>query len=121
MKYEDFVTTLAGNAADPKVRAFISAGQLDDSGDDDKFRFTERAISVDELLPTQNEIDVDKSLKYPMKNPVDFLNYVNGEGEAFAPGGPIVTYDGKYVIDGHHRWSQVYACNSRAKIQAIDI
>ena len=36
-------------------------------------------------------------------------------------GGPVVTYNGKYVIDGHHRWSQVYAANPDAKVPTIDI
>lgn len=120
-KYEAFVSALAGAASDPKVKAFISAGQLDKNPDDDKFSFVEKAILVTDLRPTQNEIDVDKSLAYPMKKPSDFVKYVNGDGQTFAPGGPIVTYDGKYVIDGHHRWSQVYSCNSRAMIQAVDI
>jgi len=120
-KYENFVTALAGNASDPKVKAFISAGQLDKDSDDDKFSFAEKPILVTDLRPTQNEIDVDKSLAYPMKKPSDFTKYVNGDGQTFAPGGAIITYDGKYVIDGHHRWSQVYSCNSRAMIQAVDI
>ena len=120
-KYEAFVSALAGNANDPKVKAFISAGQLDKNPDDDKFTFAEIPLPVSKLRPTQNEIDVDKSLSYPMAKPSDFVNFVKG-GKVFAPGGnAIVTYNGQYVIDGHHRWSQVYACNSEASIQAIDI
>jgi len=121
-KYEEFVNKLASNASDPKVQAFISAGQLDKNDADDKFTFADVELNVKDLTPTQNEIDVDKSLSYPLEKASDFIKYVAGDGVAFAPGGnPIVTYNGKYVIDGHHRWSQVYACNSRAKIKAVDI
>lgn len=121
-KYESFIAALAGNAKDPKVKAFISAGELDDDATDDKFTFGDKDVPVTSLIPTQNEIDIDKSLAYPISKPKDFINYVvNGDGATFSPGGPIVTYNGKYIIDGHHRWSQVYACNKNAKMKCLDI
>ena len=36
-------------------------------------------------------------------------------------GGPIVTYAGKYIIDGHHRWSSVFSVNPGANMDAINI
>lgn len=120
-KYEDFVSALDSNAGDPKVKAFIGAGKLDDDENDDKFKFSGKDIAVVNLVPTQNEIDIDKSLNFPMKDPAKFIEYVKGDGKTFAPNGQIVTYNGEYIIDGHHRWSQVYACNKNAKISAIDI
>lgn len=120
-KYEEFVSTLGSNASDPKVKAFIGAGKLDNDENDDKFNFTGKDIAVVDLIPTQNEIDIDKSLSFPMKDPAKFIEYIKGDGKTFAPNGKIVTYNGKYIIDGHHRWSQVYACNKNAKISAVDI
>lgn len=119
--YESFVKTLASNASDPKVQAFIKAGKLDKDDNDDKFTFGSADLSVAGLIPTQNEIDVDKSLAWPMKKPATFLDFVKGAGQSFTLGSPIVTYKGKYIIDGHHRWSQLYACNKDAKIKAVDI
>ena len=63
-------------------------------------------IPVVELKPTQNEVDIDKSLAWPMiRAPDNFISYANGNNQAFVVGEPIVTYNGMYVIDGHHRWS----------------
>ena len=119
--YTAFMSALASNANDPKVQAFIAAGKLDKDENDDKFSFNETELAVAGLVPTQNEIDVDKSLAWPLKKASTFLDYVKGAGKTFTLGGPIVTYAGKYVIDGHHRWSQLYACNKNAKISAVDI
>lgn len=119
--YEAFVSALKSNASDPKVQAFIKAGKLDKNENDDKFTFSGTDLGVSGLIPTQNEIDVDKSLAWPLKKSATFLNYVKGAGQSFTLGSPIVTYQGKYIIDGHHRWSQLYACNKDAKIKAIDI
>lgn len=119
--YESFVSALKSNASDPKVQAFIKAGKLDQDENDDKFTFSNADLDVSGLIPTQNEIDVDKSLAWPMKTVKTFLSFVKGAGKSFELGSPIVTYQGKYVIDGHHRWSQLYACNKDAKIKAVDI
>ena len=35
-------------------------------------------------------------------------------------GFPIITFRKNYVIDGHHRWSQVYAINPEAKMVCCD-
>lgn len=119
--YTAFVAALKSNASDPKVQAFIKAGKLDKDENDDKFSFSDTTLPVAGLIPTQNEIDVDKSLGWPMKKPTTFLDYVKGAGQSFTLGSPIVTYQGKYIIDGHHRWSQLYACNKDASIKATDI
>ena len=67
-KYEVFVKYLGQNINDPKVLAMIDAGQKDGSEGDDKFSFSEGAIPVIDLRPTQMEVDIDKSLK---------ISYVN--------------------------------------------
>lgn len=118
-KYETFVSSLGSNINDPKVKAFISAGKLDGDESDDKFKFSDTDVSVTDLTPTQNEIDINGSLKWALKDVNTFLGYVKGDGP-FAPGGKIVIFNGKYVIDGHHRWSQVYCCNKNAKISATN-
>ena len=120
-KYEQFVQKLGANASDPKTKAFIDAGLKDGKTEDDKFVFSNVSLAVKDLIPTQNEVDIDKSLAFPMKkDPDKFITYNTGDGP-FELGSPIVTYKGKYVIDGHHRWSQLYAVNADATIKAIDI
>jgi len=118
--YENFVKALSKNADDPKTRMFLAAGKKDGSDLDDKFRFFKRSIKVSDLTPTQNEIDFKKSLKYPIDKPLDFAKYVKSNGP-FTVADNIIVFNGKYIIDGHHRWSQLYACNKNAKIATIDV
>lgn len=33
---------------------------------------------------------------------------------------PIIVFNGKYIVDGHHRWSQLYAINKEANIVAYN-
>jgi hypothetical protein len=66
-KYEQFVQKLGDNAKDPKTRSFINAGLKDGYSDDDKFSFSSKDLAVKDLVPTQNEVDIDKSLAFPMK------------------------------------------------------
>lgn len=119
--YEKFVQKLGSNAKDPKTKAFIDAGLKDGKPDDDKFKFSKKSIPVKKLIPTQNEVDIDKSLAFPVKkDPSSFIKYNKSDGP-FTLLSPIVTYKGKYVIDGHHRWSSLYSCSADASIDAIDI
>lgn len=121
--YEQFVKELQGNISDPKFLAFIKAGLQDGSSpQDDMVKFANINVPCINLIPTQNEIDVDKSIGYPLTrtDAQTIISYFNGG--SFAPGGPIVTCGGgKYIIDGHHRWSQLYCMNPNAQIQAIDM
>lgn len=119
MPYAQFVKSLGAAASDPKVIAFLAGGQEDGDPKDDVFSSTRAAIPVTSLRPTQNEVDIDKSLAFPITHPKDFVNLVVNTTHTIV--GPIVTFNGKYVIDGHHRWSSLYCCNSDAKIDAINI
>jgi len=117
--YEDFVAQLGDLAQDPKVQAFLKTGKADGDQADDKFTATPKAISVKNLRPTQNEIDVDGSLKYPLTKP-DSLRACLQKG-AITIKAPVVTYNGEFIIDGHHRWSQLYSMNKEGQINCIDL
>ena len=117
--YDEFVSKLGDLAKDPKIQSFIKSGKADGSLDDDKINAVSKNILVTELRPTQNEIDVDKSLLYPLTKPEILQNYL--EKAPITIKAPIVTYNGKYIIDGHHRWSQVYSMNSSAVMAAINL
>jgi len=122
-EYTKFVQYLGTNIQDPKTRALIGAGLAASDGDpsDDVFGFQEGPIAVAKLIPTQNEIDINKSLAYPLvKDPSEFVSKASSNGP-FTVVEPIVTFNGRYVVDGHHRWSTVYACNKNASIDAINI
>ena len=63
--YDQFVAQLGDLAKDPKVQAFIKAGKADGDQSDDQLVATKAQIPVVNLRPTQNEIDVNGSLKWP--------------------------------------------------------
>jgi hypothetical protein len=62
MKYDDFVKKLSDSADDPRVKPFLGGGLKDGKPNDEKISFHLKTYSVQQLSPTQNEIDLDKSL-----------------------------------------------------------
>jgi hypothetical protein len=117
--YGDFVKQLGSLAADPKVQAFIKAGKSDGDLDDDKLTAVSKQIAVTKLRPTQNEIDVQGSLKWPLTQATSLTNCL--KKGAVTIKAPVVTYNGKWIIDGHHRWSQLYSMNKDGIINCIDL
>ena len=114
-----FVNKFKSIASDPKVQAILKAGLKDGNPNDEKLSYSKKTIPVYGLKPTQNEIGFDESIKNVLTNKFGSLESIfSGTADV---GGPIVTYNGKYIIDGHHRWSQVFAVNPKAKMSAIDI
>lgn len=121
LPYEQFVTQLKSVASDPKVQAVLNAGLTDGLPDDEKMRIQQISPQVTKLKPTQNEIDMNGSLKFAVKSVANLLDLLK-DGEKAPGGNPIVTANGgTLVIDGHHRWSQVYCINPNATIKAVDL
>jgi hypothetical protein len=114
-----FVDQFKAIASDPKVQAILKAGTTDGKPEDEKVTYAKGNVAVKGLLPTQNEIGFDQSIANILTDQYGSLKSILG-GSANV-GGPIVTYNGKYVIDGHHRWSQVYAANPNATMENLDI
>lgn len=128
LPYEQFVKELGKWADDPKLQSAILAGKKDGKLKDEKITFNKTEIPVYKLVPTQNEVDMDKSLAYVLsdKSTEEGLRMVMESGKK--PGSkpvtivaPIVVLNEKYVIDGHHRWSQVYAMNKNAVMVVYNI
>jgi len=121
--YQSFVTELGQNIKAPQFLKFLRAGLKDGkNANDDKVNFAKISPKCSDLSPTQNEIDIDKSLSFPLRqtSTTELTGYFSGG--TFAPGGPIITCGGgKFIIDGHHRWSQLYCMNPNAQIEAIDL
>ena len=116
--YEVVVNKLNEMLKDPRLSAIIEdafGGPLAEV----ELKMTNKQISAASLTPTQNEIDFSKSIKYGLgENAKTFMDKV------FNPpvelGIPIITYNGSFIIDGHHRWSQVCCFNRKAKMNVID-
>lgn len=114
--YADFVRELDYNIEDPKfVNAIKSLAKML------PVKLNPIAPDVVNLKPTQNEIVLNSTLKYPMKDPIRIKEFLDG-GIVAVAGRTIVTGGGgKFIIDGHHRWSQLFCINPYAKIKSIDL
>lgn len=113
--YEDLGPALEDIVDDPKLYALFSEGFGNGELADVKMSSSPTAISVAQLLPSQSEIGLDNSLSYPLKQ--DCSQLFKGTVQIVAP---IITYRKTFIIDGHHRWSQLYMMNPKAKISAIN-
>jgi hypothetical protein len=123
LSYEDFVKKLQDLANDPKIQAAIIAGRKDGLKDDEKISFEEIDIDVNILKPTQKEIDLESSLYFPLSGETgnESLGKMISGSPCMANGTPVVTLNGEYIIDGHHRWSQIYCMNKDAKIKCLNM
>lgn len=132
LDYKSFIEHLGDLALDPKIQAAISTG-LQDSGkkEDDAFYFSNPVgIPVRGCKPTQNEVVISKSLEFPLRdkneeNLRSLLSSKSGSPYTIKKGKTpmyiVVFNDGttNYVIDGHHRWSQVHSVNPDAELTGI--
>jgi hypothetical protein len=122
MPYSKFVDILKDNAKDPKVQAVLNMGKKDGAPDDEEVKVNDNAsFNVKDLQPTQSQIGFADSIGYlAKKDPAGAGKVAKGDTSGFNEN-RILTANGKYILDGHHRWSQVYAINPDAKIPAVDL
>lgn len=117
-KYKDYVDTLNKMLEDPKAKTLLEDGFGGELGDT-KLSFKVVNIPVKNLRPTQAEIDVSKSIDFPLSiapGP-NIKNYFeNAKKGVMINEMPLITFRGNYIIDGHHRWSQLYAFVPDAKM-----
>jgi len=120
---DGFVDDFSAIASDPKVQAVLKGGQtLDgDPKDDQKVKIGDKGSTpVKGLIPTQNEIGAEESLKNILTDKYGSLKSFL-QGKANVGPNPIVIYNDKYIIDGHHRWSQVFAANPDAEVPTLNL
>ena len=84
---------------------------------------SEKNVKVLNLIPTQAEIDIDKSLAYAFKSGSNqIFDFLNASSPLIIKNTPIITCsNGKYIIDGHHRWSQMLLINPQADVVCLNI
>tara|TARA_B100000131_G_scaffold313882_1_gene349876 strand:+ start:768 stop:1679 length:912 start_codon:yes stop_codon:yes gene_type:complete len=124
-EYSSFVKNLKNKVeSDPKFQNFLQMGleKYDGSASDDVVEVEEVDIPVKELYPTQNQIGLADSLGWTSKNNPSGGGKTAGlsAGAPADVGGRIITADGTHIVDGHHRWSQVYLLNPEAAIPAYN-
>lgn len=115
-RYDDYVDTLNKMLEDPKAKTLLEDGFGGELGDT-KLTFSAKEIPVSQLMPTQSEIDLDKSLKHALVNKESFKRTFTDPIEINKP---IVTFRQNYVIDGHHTWLQAIAINPKGKILSFN-
>ena len=119
MGLERYTSLLKKIAADPEFRKLALAGQTDARGPGDEALTVEGGtpVAAKDLTPTQKDIDFDASFGDQMVNkwdpPATAAALNTGVIMLPSPGGaiPILTFKNKYILDGHHRWSQVMMTN----------
>jgi hypothetical protein len=105
---------------DPKTANFLKSLEGDPANDTIKVDF-DKVLPVSVLIPTQNEIDFSKSLNFCLAKEVPTKAFVSDKNKPVDFGKPlplIVAEIGgiNYIIDGHHRWSQIFICNPNASM-----
>ena len=131
MPVSQFVAQYKNIFTDPKIKAFINSGKAD--GDSDEaFSVEKETLPVKQLVPTQNEIGFGNSVDDLCKKTFNLEKQLEElkkmlAGNGVSLGSPnkkdgdfIVVYDGKYIIDGHHRWSKITCANKDATAACIN-
>ena len=123
----NYVGILKRYAADPEFRKMITSGDKDADPSDEKVTVTRASAPAAKLKPTQAEIGFEQSLKDQVTNPAwkPVQKALGLDGEPIImpstdnPPPAILVWNGTYILDGHHRWSQVMMMNPTGKV-AID-
>lgn len=118
-EYVTFVGELQKRIKDPKFRQFLNMGVEDGNLQDDIISVSKGPIPVKNLRPTQSQIGLADSLGWVSKNKPQQAGET-ASGAVADVGGPIITANGEFIVDGHHRWSQVYLLNPNASIPAVN-
>lgn len=114
--YEEAVGFIDDLVKDPKLKFILSLG-FGGKFADYKLKLKKTNIPAYKLIPTQNEIGLDETLKYMMKG----KNIENCFKDHACIKKPIVTFQGTFIIDGHHRWSEIFVTNPKANLECINI
>jgi len=113
-KYIPFVQWLKKYSDDKRIANIIKGGMQDGNQSDDQIAVTPGAnIAVNQLWPTQKEIGIANSLAYPLDKPQEFAKIFTG---APVDTGSVIVLNGRFVLDGHHRWSQTFCYNPKAQL-----
>jgi len=118
---EDSPCTPSSLTCNQALYALLTTGGVDRGLPNSALTIKYLNSSVANLVPTQNEIDLEKSLKFQLQSPGQLATFFAG-GVITPFGNPLVTSDdGSYIVDGHHRWSGIYLINPFTEVSSVDI
>lgn len=112
-----YVAVLKKYANDPEFDKIAAAGQDDGKPADEKATVAEANVKCSDLVATQAEIGFGNSLADQVQNKYDATKTalgLNGTPIVMSSKSgpvPILVYNGKFILDGHHRWSQIMMVN----------
>lgn len=120
--YPEFVSGLNQLVQDKNFLNFLR--KQDPNNPNNSLNIKWSSYRCSDLMPMQNIIGLDDSLAFEFKKPDKTKEKASGrligpESYDFKSR-PIITC-GKYIIDGHHRWSTVYMLNPQTSIKVRDI
>ena len=117
------VKYLNGPGADKRVRALLAAGTEDGDIDDESAKYKEGSASIGNLVPTQVEIELTKSIGYPLSKFDSLKSMIAGGVQRIGPSGnDMIVTSGNLIIDGHHRWSSLFSvAGPGGEIAAINV
>ena len=104
--------------------SIFKAGQTDGNPGDEKIAIKSGTAIAKDMIPTQNVIGSKQSLwDQVTDSKFGSLDLALKGGKIGSKAGmfPILTFGGKYILDGHHRWSQFLATNPDATVDIADI
>jgi hypothetical protein len=108
---------------DAGFKKLLLSGKSDGFPDDEQVTInTKTDKTASQLIPTQSEIGTSQSLDDVLSNKFSATdNAIQGGMMGSAAGKfPVLTF-GPYILDGHHRWSQIYATNPNAPVTTAEI
>lgn len=111
-KYDDYVETLNKMLKDPKAKTLLEDGFGGDLGDT-KLIFSIQELTCQSLIPTQKEIDMDKSIKFALERKTSLEETYESP---ILIEKPVITFRKNYIIDGHHSWLQAVTLNPEGKL-----
>lgn len=119
--YDQFYSILAANYSDPEFVQQISMGLLDGFARDEVTPSVRTSFATTQLRPTQNVIVMENSLSFVLTNGATVSSYLAGGTFAVAGRYLVTGNDGTFIIDGHHRWSQLFLVNPNTRIEVNDL
>jgi len=106
------VRSFVDNYPDPDELKAALAGTHDNVKTDDTTNVSEPTMrKISDFKPTQKEIDMMKSAAFPLGSAKALAKAITSN-TTDAPGS--ITVSGDDVIDGHHRWSGVWAISGQS-------
>lgn len=119
----EIIKFLNGPGADKRVRALLAAGTEDGAPDDEAAQVGQTSKTIGDLQPTQIEIELTKSIGFPLAKFDSLKKMISGGVQRVGPeGNDMIVTSGDLIIDGHHRWSSLFSVAGPAgQIAAIDV